>query len=70
MTSILNTDSYRAASDTADIKVQRYIDFGFGPRVIWRIVLKRDGDQLANVLEERRLMPPSKRTVKRIRAQY
>lgn len=69
MIEILHTDTYRTASDTATIKVQRYIDFGFAARIIWRITIKRDRDELGRILEDQRLTPPSRRTIIRILSQ-
>lgn len=70
MIDILHTDTYRAASNKATIRVERYTDFGFGPWVLWRIIIKRDGDELGRILEDQRVTPPSRRTIIRILQTY
>ena len=70
MTDILRTDTFRAASDTATIKVQYYVDFSFGPWGLFRIVLKNDSEHLARVLEDQLLKYPSKRKLNGIINRY
>ena len=70
MIDILHSEEYRTASDTATIKVQRYIDSGFGAWVIWRITIRRDRDELGRILEQRLLRRPSDSKIKRIIARY
>lgn len=70
MIDILHTDTYRAASNKSTIRVERYVDTGFGAWVLWRIILKRDGEQLGRIIEDQRVTPPSRRTIIRILQKY
>ena len=70
MIEVFHTDTYVASSGEATIKVQRYTDSGFGPHVIWRITLQRDSDDFRQILESRRLTPPSMRTIARYINKY
>lgn len=70
MVNILHSDEFRAKSGTATIKAQRYIDPGFGPWVLWRIIVKRDDDERGRIIDKDLTRCPTDRRIKRICERY
>jgi hypothetical protein len=65
MTIVFETHSHRNASNDATIYIERYTDkyvWGWSePR--WKVVLHKDGQQLASVIKENLKCRPSKKRI-------